>query len=111
MAQGPTSRLDVLQEYLKQITTLSTWSILLGVGLAEKIFPTSSEREWLLYAIIAFIVSIATSLSIQIVILFSKTDRWQRVSGVLSLLCFLAFLSGLALVVRSVWETLSASGS
>lgn len=99
--------LGPLQEYIKQITSLSTWTILLSVGLVEKIFPSAVEKKLFAGAIGLFVISIVLALSLQLWVTLAKRDGWEKYVGSLSVICLLTFVGGLLLLLAFSWFNLT----
>lgn len=51
-------RYKVVMDYLKHLTTLSTWSILLIAGFVERVFPQAEWKPLTAVALMAFMLAI-----------------------------------------------------
>jgi hypothetical protein len=76
----------VLLDYAKQLTTLSTGSIVLVGAFAEKVFPEATCKELLAIALTAFVVSVIGAIVAHTIWLIefpprSKERSWERSVG------------------------------
>lgn len=94
--------LSALQEFLKSITALSTWCIILGVALADKFFgSTVEDKGWVFVSMLCFFVAIVSSVMVQFAVLKlnDQVGHWDRIGVFCCYLALLAFAGGLLFIV------------
>jgi hypothetical protein len=95
-------RYKAVMDYIKQLTTLSTASILLIVSFVEKVFPAAQWKPLTAVSLIGFMLSIVCAIIAHTIGLFDFPPReteqpdWERkVGGGALILTWIGFLIGI----------------
>ena len=67
-------RFNALVDYFKNLTTLSTWAILLIAAFLEKLFKKPVSRGLVVVSLVGFILCVISSISVHTVVLFRASS-------------------------------------
>jgi hypothetical protein len=101
--------IELLHDYLKHLTTLSTGSILLIVAFLEKLFPDPVWKFLVAIALLGFTIVIILSLLLQFFILVEMdpdTPSYERVAQICFFTLAASFVIGIGSVVLFAFKNL-----